>query len=331
MGQSSHNYASLHLPAPPGTSTANPADLEKGGRYTVKTANQTTVFDNNYAEINDSPTTPRRGTEIVPTAHGYDVPKPQNKYLQPPSNTTWGPAQGYETLEVAVAGPRKLLAKLQDSRRLSRIDDTSDEYVNPNLLRRAGDIIGIPVISSRKVSNESTSSSTLPLPRERHSSKGAVMSTHGSYNCLKKIPHQKQQHLPSYENIDHDGFIIGQAPPILSPEDSDVGAMKPKPVPPVKMELKKAAIPSKLFKPTAELKQIQGTNNSKEKKHKFGPLTPTDTEKKSVPLYNQPKPARSQTWTLDSKINVDSKLTTASNYTPIDPTKMDPDNDYEPL
>lgn len=281
-------------------------------------ANQNPI--NNYAEINDPTTTNEQGTEIIPT-HGYDVPKPQNKALQAPSNATWGPAQSYETPE-KVAGPRKPQSNLQVSRH-SRNDDIDDEYVQPHLLRRACDAVNMPNISSRKVSNESTSS-TLPLPRERCSPKPG-MSAHGSYDYLQKLPHQQQQ-LPRYENIDKDGFIIGQAPSILNPVDSDVA--KPKPVVPVKMELKKPAIPSKFFKPTAELKQIQDTN-SKERKRRFEPLTPKDTEKKR--MYNQPKPARSQTWTLDSKISVNRKLTRASNYTPIDPTKMDPDNDYEPV
>ena len=296
----------------------------------MKVANQNPI--NNYAEINDS----EQGTDLVPT-HGYDVPKPQNKAaLQPPSNDMWGPAQNYEMPENVVPASPKYYnspcSKIQDSKHLSGNDDTSDEYVHPHLLRRANcDAVNVPVISSQKVSNESTksSSSTLPLPRERHSSKAAAMSTHGSHNCLQKLPHQQQQHLPSYENVNQDGFVIGQAPPILNPVDGDV-ATKPKPVPPIKMELKKPAIPSKLFKPTAELKQVLDAD-SKERKRRFEPLTLTGTEKKSVTLYDQPKSARSQTWTLDSKINVNRKLTRASNYTPIDPTKMDPDNDYEPL
>ena len=335
--QSSHNYASLHL-APPGRGYA--ADLEKGGRYIVKVANQDPI--NNYAEIND----PEQGTHLVPS-HGYDVPKPQNKgALQPPSSDMWGPVQSYEKPENIVPGPiyyNSPHSKIQDSKHLSRIEDTSDEYVHPHLLRRANcdainipvissrnvDAVNIPVISSRKVSNESTtSSSTLPLPRERHSSKVVAMSTHGSHGCLQKLPHQQQQNFPSYENVDQDGFAIGQAPPILNPVDGAV-ATKPKPVPPIKMALKKPAIPSKLFKPTVELKQVQDAN-SKERKRRIEPITPTGTEKKSTALYDKPKSSRSQTWTLDNKINVNRKLTRASNYTPIDPSKMDPDNDYEP-
>jgi hypothetical protein len=302
----------------------------------VKVANQNP--NNGYAEINDPTPTNEQGRDLVPT-HGYDIPKPQNKAsLQPPSSAMWGPAQSYETPENVVPSPKysnyyKPRSPLQDSKHLSRNDDTmsSDEYVHPHLLRRANcDAVNVPVISSRKVSNESTSSSsTLPLPRERHSSKVATMSTHGSHGCLQKLPHQQKQHLPSYENIDQDGFIIGQAPPMLNRADGDV-AIKPKPVPPVKMELKKPAIPSKLFKPTEELKQVQEAN-SKERKRRFEPLTPMGTETKSVALYDQPKSARSQTWTLDNKINVNRRQTRASNYTPIDPTKLDPDNDYEPL
>ena len=358
MGLSSHNYASLHLV--PGINITNAADLEKGGRYIMPVANQNPI--NDYAEINDPTTTTEQGTDIIPT-HGYDVPKPQNKALQPPSNAIWGQAQSYETPE-KVTGPRRPRSKLQVSRHSSlRDDDTGDEYVHPHLLRRAGDAANMPDISSRKVSNESASSSTMPLPRETHSPKPVmragdaanmpyissrkvsnesassstmplprethspkpVMSAHGSYNSLKKLPHQQHQ-FPRYENIDSDGFIIGQAPPSLNPVDSDVA--KPKPVVPIKMELKKPAIPSNFFKPTAELKQIQDAN-SKERKRRFEPLIPKDTEKKS--MYDQPKPARSQTWTLDSKFSVNGKLTRASNYTPIDPTKMDPDNDYEPV
>ena len=335
MEQSSHDYASLHL-AVPGSIPANAADLEKGGRYIVKVANPNQNPINNYAEINDPPTTTEKGAELVPTQHGYDVPKPQSKALQPPLSTTWGSAQGYETPEVAVGGLRKPLFKLQESRH-SRNDDMDDEYVQPHLLsRRACDAVNAPVISSRKVSNESTpeSPSTLPLPKERKPPKSPmaeVMRAYGSSDHLQKPPHQQQQHGPKYENIDQDGFIIGQGPPILSPVDSDVAKPKPCPVVPVKMELKKPAIPSKFFKPTAEVKQTKDANNSKERKCRFEPLTPMNTEKKSMTLYDQPKTARSQTWTRESNVNVNRKLKGASNYTPIDPTKMDPDNDYEPV
>ena len=312
---SSHDYASLHLPD---NNTTNATDLEKGGRYThVASQNQS----NNYAEINNPTPTNEQAIEIIPT-HGYDVPKPQNKALQLPS-VTWGPVQSYETPE-KVVGFKKPKSKSRNSRN----DDIDDEYVQPHLLRRPCDATDMPVYSNRKVSNESTSSLNVPQPRERHSPR-EVMSTHGSSDRLEKLPHQ--QHFPSYENIDKDGFIIGQAPSILNaPQEHpmDRNVAKPKPMIPVKMELKKAAIPSKLFTPTAELKQIQEAN-SKEKKRRFEPLTPEDKEKKS--MYDHPKPARSQTWTLDSKIGVNRKLPRASNYTPIDPAKMDPDNDYEPV
>ena len=200
--------------------------------------------------------------------------------------------------------------------------------MQPHLLRRPCDVTDMPVYSNRKVSNESTSSSNVPQPRERHSPR-AAMSTHGSHGHLEKLPHQ--QHFPIYENIDKDGFIIGQAPSILNapqenPVDRNVAKLKSKI--PVKIELKKPAIPSKLFTPTAELKQIQEAN-SKERKRRFEPLTPKDVKKKS--MYDHPKPAGSQTWTLDSKIGVNCNLPRANNYTPIDPAKMDPDNDYEPV
>ena len=250
---SSHDYASIHLQ---GVNITNTADLEKGGRYT-RVANQIQI--NNYAEINNPTPTNEQVMEIIPQAgrtHGYDVPKPQNRALQPPSSATWGPAQSYERPE-EVIGTKKSKTK-QPSNRDSRDDDVDDEYVQPHLLRRPCDAADImPVYSNRKVSNESTSLSNVPQPRERHSP-GTGMSTHGSGDRLEILP-QKHQ-LPSYENIDKDGFIIGQAPAaILSAAQKnpvDSGVAKPKPMIPVKVELKKPAIPSKLFKPTAELKQI---------------------------------------------------------------------------
>ena len=309
-------------------------DLEKGGRY-KQVVKQETIVNNNYAEINDASPTNEQAMDTILT-HGYDVPKPQSRAIQPPLNVPWGPVQSYELPE-KVVGTKKNKPSLKgpilspDSKYSStRNDDMDDEYVQPYLLRRSGDnAADTPAPSSRKVSNDSTLSSNMPLPRERHSPK-AVMSTHESYDRLVKPPHLCNS--PSYENIDKSGFIIGQAPQILSspyenPTDSGNVA---KTVTPIKMELKRPALPSKLFKPTAELKQIQQATG-KERKHRYEPLTPKDMDKKSV--YDQPsvsKQARSQTWTLDSKISVPNrKLPRASNYTPIDPTTKDPNNDYE--
>ena len=76
------------------------------------------------------------------------------------------------------------------------------------------------------------------------------------------------------------------------------------------MELKKPAIPSKLFKPTAELKQIESTDLSH--------VHPRTLRIRACTINPNQQDHRRGLWI--EKVSVNHKLTRASNYTPTDPT-----------
>ena len=310
---SSQDYTSIHLQGTGSYQTMMPClELEIGGRY-ITVAKQEP--HNNYDEVADPPPVNEHILTTVP--EGYDVPKPQNKATRSLLSLNWDKAEGYEKPESVVKHRHNAGNTLfSPGSKQSEIETANNGvYANdlPQPLRKSYD--NVVDITSRKESGSSLMASA--TPQEKFSPK--VLKTYSSYDHLEKLP---LQNLRDYVNIPKAGSLFNQRPPVLgSPHENSINTCVAEPATRVKM-LKKPALPSKLFKPTAELSQI-AQGSSEEPKHRHEPLMPKGMEKKSL---HQPTP-KTQTWTADN--NVNSKPPRPNNYMQLDITSMDPRSNYE--
>ena len=329
--QSSHDYDSIHMSMIANNrAMLSPSELEKGGRY-IHVGRQDQEHSNKYAEVGNTAQNIHQLMAVTDAlTHGYDVPKPVGGATQP---SQWDGVQSYETPESVVTFSSNKTAvgftnTNQGQASASMVGapaPVQDAYDLPQPISRKSyeNLTDKSATLGRKVSDNSTLS--FNSAGEKFSAQS--VSKHRSCDHLQKSPSDE---FPEYENIKKGGFLPGRilsGQPISTPYNNP--APIPKPRPPVKVQLKKPALPSKLFKPTAELSQILDSNNTgKEQKSRYQPLTPVGIETK--PAYEQAKKStRSQTWTLDR--NVDSKLPRTGNYTPIDLDKMDPNSDYQQM
>ena len=305
-------------------------DLKIGGRYAMAPKQKQ---KKNYEEATVAPN-PESVKEYPFTlgatspSRRYDVPKPQNKADKPPLSLKWDGAQSYEKPGCAVMlgnSKRKVSPSNTGNTVLSpdgkhANTDNDVVYANdlPQPLRKSYEnVVNVSTPSSRKVSDNSVFST-------QDNSSSQALNTNDSHDHLERVP---PEDLHDYENVAKAGLLSAQNPPVLdTPSEASIYRNIAEGLIQVKMELKKPALPSKLFKPTAELSQIIQVTSKEQKPCKQEPLTPKGMEKKG--LHEQAtKGKRSQTWTFDS--NVSCKTTRPSNYTQLDMATMNPHCDYE--
>ena len=312
---SSHVYTSVHLQGSDSYQTMMPRlELEIGGKY-ITVAKQ--MPPDNYDAVADPPPLNKQMLTTAPEL--YDVPKPQNKATKSPLSLNWDEAEGYEKPESVVKhkcnADNTLLSPGNKQSEIGTVNN--GVYANdvPQHLRKSYENV-VNIISSQRGSNSSLLSSA--TPQEKFSTK--VLKTYSSYDHLEKLP---PQDLHDYANIPKAGSPFNRHTPVLnSPHDDPINTCVAEPVTRVKVELKKPALPSKLFKPTAELSQI-AQGSGEEPKHRHEPLTPKEMEKKSL---HQQAP-KTQAGTFDN--NVNSKSPRPNIYTQLNITSMDPRSNYE--
>lgn len=314
MSSHVHDYTSVHLQGTGSYQTMMPClELEIGGRY-ITVAKQEP--QDNYDAVPDPPPVNEQTLTTVPEV--YDVPKPQNKVTKSPLRLNWDEAEGYEKPESVVKHKHNADNTLLSPGSKQGVIETVNNgvYANdlPQPLRKSYEnVVGTP---SQKESDSSLLSSA--TPQEKFPPK--VLKTYSSYDHLEKHP---LQDLNDYANIPKAGSSFNRYPPVLnSPHENPINTCVAEPVTRIKMELKKPALPSKLFKPTAEPSQI-AQGSSEEPKRRHEPLIPKGMEKKS----QDQQVLRTQTRTLDN--NVNSKPPRPNNYTQLNIASMDPRSNYE--
>ena len=314
---STHDYESIHL----STMANNPmmtrvSDLERGGRY-IDVTNKELSY--NYEELIPPTQTTQQTSALTTFGHGYDIPKPQVQATQMPSlSDNQDGAQGYETPKCVVnvstskskvgfsGKPVRSESKTRAVAGATRVTYNLPQPTTKSS-KSCDSIVALSAPPSRKVSDNST--------KDKFSSQN--VSAHRSLDQLQQLA---SEDMPDYENLKRAGVTSDQA----SSKDENPITKQAKPQ--VKMQLKKPALPSRLFKPTPEMAQILDAKGQAQKRG-VQPLTPSGVERKAIQAHATTS-KRSQTWTHDNN-NLRCKLPKVTNYTQIDVNKMNPKSNYE--